>query len=365
MILEGNPMKLVTVVGARPQFIKAAMLSKEIAKDDAVEEVIVHTGQHFDSNMSEVFFDEMGIPKPKYFLDINSLSHGAMTGRMLEEIEKILIEEKPDMIVLYGDTNSTLAGALAAVKLRVPVAHIEAGVRSGYYMPEEVNRVLTDQVSDLLFTPSQIASDNLAKTDIDNAKVHFVGDIMFDAICHFKPQLPIPEENAKPSIYVTVHRENNIDNVANLKTIVGQMIELAKDYDIVWPLHPRAKKQLERQGMFDQLNDAVTLIGPQPYLTSLGYLNQATGVITDSGGMQKEAYYFGKPTITLLENMFWPELLETGLVKMLDAQSYGALAQTMKIHIDEAKANADFNPYVYGKGNAAELILGEIKSFQK
>ena len=289
-------MKIVTVLGARPQFIKASSLSREIKKRSNSEEVIIHTGQHFDKNMSHVFFEEMQIPEPKYNLDINSLSHGAMTGRMLEEIENILLVEKPDWLVVYGDTNSTIAGALAAKKLHIKVAHIEAGLRSfDMRMPEEINRILTDQISDILFCPTTVAIDNLKKDGFleKDIKIFMSGDIMFDSALYYKSKMRRPdgmEEGEKP-ILVTIHRQENTDDKKRLKNILNALNTLADEgKKLIWPIHPRTKKIIESHGWPIKFK----CISPVGYLEMLYLINSSSIVITDSGGLQKEAYFFNQ-----------------------------------------------------------------------
>ena len=248
--------KILTIVGARPQFVKAAALSRQL-KMQGIEEVLVHTGQHFDENMAEIFFREMDIPKPKYNLGINSLSHGAMTGRMMEEIEKVLITENPNVVVVFGDTNSTLAGALAASKLHIPVAHVEAGLRSfNMKMPEEINRILTDRISDLLFCPTQAAVANLANEgfdDFDNC-VENMGDVMYDVALYYsrfseeRSTLPIEIVNSKkPVVLATLHRQENTDNINRLQSIVDALNVLSEQYNVVLPIHPRTKKLLTKK----------------------------------------------------------------------------------------------------------------------
>ena len=263
-------MKIITIIGARPQFVKAAALSRELSKHESIEEIIVHTGQHFDANMSEVFFEEMEIPKPKFNLAINSLSHGAMTGRMLEKIESLLLQEKPDLLLVYGDTNSTLAGALAAKKLHIKVAHVEAGLRSfNMQMPEEINRILTDRISDYLFCPTQSAMDNLEKEGFVNidCKIMRTGDVMQDAALYYAEKSAekstISEElNLDKFILTTFHRAENTDNREKLNSIVNSLNHIhEKICPIVVPLHPRTKSKLEQFG----LELKVKLIDPVGY----------------------------------------------------------------------------------------------------
>ena len=353
-------MKIVTILGARPQFIKASSLSREIGKRSDCQEVIVHTGQHFDANMSAIFFHEMEIPKPKYNLDINSLSHGAMTGRMLEEIEKILLLEKPDWTVVYGDTNSTIAGALAAKKIHIKVAHIEAGLRSfDMRMPEEINRILTDQISDILFCPTQTAVDNLEKDgfSIKNSKVVMSGDIMFDSALHYKTKMkqPVGLDIDSTPILVTIHRQENTDDKSRLKNIVDALNQLANDGNyLVWPIHPRTKKIIETHGWPIEF----TCISPVGYLEMLYLLNACRLVITDSGGLQKEAYFFNKYCLTLRDSTEWVELLKNGVNTLVDASSDN-LAEKLKLHFDK---EVDNSTQLYGDGNTAKKIIDELFS---
>lgn len=354
--------KILTVIGARPQFIKAAAVSREIAKSKTLKEIIVHTGQHFDRNMSDVFFEEMEIPKPDYHLHINSLSHGAMTGRMLEEIEKVIIKEKPDVVMVYGDTNSTLAGALAAKKLHIKVAHVEAGLRSfNMAMPEEINRILTDRISDILFCPTQTAVDNLAKEGFDNlpCKVVKNGDVMYDAALFYakrsKEKSGIISQlklQKVPFILTTVHREENTDNLKNLKSIVGALNRISKEVKIIFPAHPRTQKILQKNSI--SLNfDPIAPIG---YFDMVELLKHCSLVITDSGGLQKEAFFFKKLCITIREQTEWIELVENG---------YNAIAGTEEekiysLYKSFTGKKADFNMNLYGKGDAGKKIVTEL-----
>lgn len=348
-------MKIITVVGARPQFIKAAALSREIKKHNNINEIIVHTGQHFDKNMSDIFFEEMMIPKPLYNLNINGLNHGAMTGQMLEGIEKILLKEKPDWVLVYGDTNSTLAGALAAKKLHIKVAHVEAGLRSfNMKMPEEVNRILTDRISDLLFCPTKNAMYNLEMEGYNNSNSKFInsGDIMYDSVLFYskyakKPRFSLPDEY----ILTTIHRAENTDNLNNLNNIFKALSEIAKDITIVLPIHPRTKGILAKNKL--KIHENIKLIEPVGYLEMIYLLNNCSCVMTDSGGLQKEAFFFKKPCITLREETEWTELVEngynfiTGANKQLIVNSYNLLDDK----------NLTFNKQFYGNGNTSEIIL--------
>ena len=310
--------KILTIIGARPQFVKAAVLSKAYLKTKKVNEIIVHTGQHFDKNMSEIFFEEMEIPKPNYQLNINGISHGAMTGRMLEELEKIINIENPNYVVVFGDTNSTLAGALAAKKIGIKVIHVEAGVRNfDEQMPEEINRYLVDRISDFNFCCTYLGLENLRKegygTVINNSKIINVGDLMYDATIYYKEKSKINSslvsklglDNTK-YIVCTIHRASNTDNLDNLKNIIDALNEIDKIIKVVVPIHPRTRIQIEKFNI--KIN--FKIIEPVGYFDMLNLLNKCHYVITDSGGVVREAYFFNKLSILLLEKPLWPELVE-------------------------------------------------------
>jgi len=352
-------MKIITIIGARPQFIKAAALSREIAKHDSITEIIVHTGQHFDKNMSDVFFEEMDIPKPHYNLDINSLSHGAMTGQMLEKIETILLSEKPDWVLIYGDTNSTIAGALAARKLHIKVAHVEAGLRSfNMAMPEEVNRILTDRISNILFCPTQTAVSNLQKEGYDNIDCKIVnsGDVMQDTAIFYsererKPQIEMPES----FILATIHRAENTDDIQRLGNILTALNEIAKEISIILPLHPRTAKIIAKS---DYNIQNLTIIEPVGYLEMVYLLNRCKLVMTDSGGLQKEAFFFKKPCITLRDETEWVELIENKFNQLVGADK-NLIIQAYKAQ----NFGMDFNENLYGNGSASQNIINELLNF--
>lgn len=352
-------MKIVTIIGARPQFIKAASLSREVLKRDGVEEVIVHTGQHFDANMSDVFFEEMKIPKPKYNLEINSLGHGAMTGRMLEKIEEILTIEKPDWLLVYGDTNSTLAGALAAKKMHIKVAHVEAGLRSfNMNMPEEVNRILTDRISNVLFCPTQEAVNNLEKEGYNNfdISVENVGDIMYDSAL-FYGKLSRSSKSRKIEgdyILTTIHRAENTNSKEKLTNIFNALDEINKEIKVVLPLHPRTKKYLETYN----ITTSITLIEPVGYLDMISLIDNSKGIITDSGGLQKEAYFFDKQCFTLRDQTEWVELIEVGCNTLIDVLK----EDISKIVLSKINNQLDFSKKIYGEGNTSEKILNTLIS---
>ena len=351
--------KIITVVGARPQFIKAATLSRQF-KLLGIEEKIIHTGQHFDANMSEIFFDEMEIPKPAYQLDIHGVSHGAMTGRMLEGIEKILMTEKPDGVLVYGDTNSTLAGALAAAKLHIPVIHVEAGLRSfNMDMPEEINRILTDRISNALFCPTDTAVNNLMREGFDNMPVQIIknGDVMQDAAMYYaaKAQLKsdiIRKAGLNKFVLATIHRQENTDNPENLKNIIEGLNAIHKEIPVVVPMHPRTRNILAQNY---QLPD-FTIIDPVGYFDMIMLLKSCEMVITDSGGVQKEAFFFAKHCITLREQTEWVELVDKGF-NLLVGSDIDKLRDAFDFFRNK---QSDFSIDLYGNGKAAEMAAAEI-----
>ena len=351
--------KIITVVGARPQFIKAATLSRQF-KLLGIEEKIIHTGQHFDANMSEIFFDEMEIPKPAYQLDIHGVSHGAMTGRMLEGIEKILMTEKPDGVLVYGDTNSTLAGALAAAKLHIPVIHVEAGLRSfNMEMPEEINRILTDRISNALFCPTDTAVNNLMREGFDNMPVQIIknGDVMQDAAMYYaaKAQLKsdiIRKAGLNKFVLATIHRQENTDNPENLKNIIEGLNAIHKEIPVVVPMHPRTRNILAQNY---QLPD-FTIIDPVGYFDMIMLLKSCEMVITDSGGVQKEAFFFAKHCITLREQTEWVELVDKGY-NLLVGSDIDKLRDAFDFFRNK---QSDFSIDLYGNGKAAEMAAAEI-----
>ena len=358
-------MKVLTVVGARPQFIKAAPVSRRL-REAGVTEYLVHTGQHYDHEMSQIFFDEMGIPRPDVNLEVGSGSHGWQTGQMLAGIEQLLLAEKPDWALVYGDTNSTLAGALAAVKLHIPVAHVEAGLRSfNREMPEEHNRVLTDHCADLLFCPTQTAVENLAREGITDG-VHRVGDTMYDAVLQFsdiaRQCSTIPQDlDLEPKRYLlaTVHRPSNTDNPENLGNILAAFAQIEEP--IIFPVHPRTRQRISELGFpnpqsFGCAQDRSQIRNPK-FLDPVGYLDMLTLeqnarlILTDSGGIQKEAYFFGVPCVTLRSETEWIETVEAG---------WNVVVGTARDRIIEAVNGRIWPqeppPAIFGDGRAAERI---------
>ncbi len=360
-------MKIVTVVGARPQFVKAAVVSRAIANSsDDIEEVIVHTGQHYDKNMSDIFFEEMQIPKPKYNLDINGLSHGAMTGQMLEGVEKILLDEKPDWILVYGDTNSTLAGALAAIKLHIKVAHVEAGLRSfNMNMPEEINRILTDRISNVLFCPTETAIKNLYNEGFRNIKCDIlnVGDVMQDAAFFYsdKAKKPIADIPDKYTL-CTIHRAENTDYPERLKNIVVALENIsANNCPIVIPLHPRTKNKLQKMN-YNFSNSPIIFIQPVGYLEMVWLLKNCQLVMTDSGGVQKEAYFFNKFCITLRNETEWVELVENNF-NILAGSNTNKIIEAYDTVSEKGAINSQSK--LYGNGDAGDKIVNFLKLKQR
>ncbi len=314
-------MKILTILGARPQFIKAGSVSREITKHDNITEIVVHTGQHYDANMSDIFFEQMHIPKPDYFLGIGGKSHGAMTGQMIEKIEEIALKEIPDWIMVYGDTNSTLAGALVASKLHIKLAHVEAGLRSfNMDMPEEINRILTDRVSHLLFCPTDAAVKNLHREGYANFDCDIVksGDVMQDGAIFYKKLAVKPGINVSDDfVLCTVHRAENTDNPVRLEAIFTALSEIGTEKQVILPLHPRTKKMIEGLAAID--TGRLTLIEPVGYLEMVWLIDHCDLVITDSGGLQKEAFFFKKACVTLRDETEWVELVDNGFNVLVGA----------------------------------------------
>tara|TARA_R110002073_G_scaffold39574_1_gene112806 strand:+ start:383 stop:1447 length:1065 start_codon:yes stop_codon:yes gene_type:complete len=346
--------KIVTILGARPQFIKAGSVSREIAKHKELKEIIVHTGQHYDANMSDVFFEEMKIPKPDYFLGIGGNGHGAMTGRMIEKIEEVLLAEQPEWVLVYGDTNSTLAGAIAASKLHIKIAHVEAGLRSfNMKMPEEINRILTDRVSSILFCPTQTAVDNLTKEGVAswNTNVMLSGDVMQDGALFYKKYSVKPAINHEGDfVLCTIHRAENTDDPVRLSDIVDALNEIAEDKIVVLPLHPRTKQKLEQLSV--KLSHKVIVIEPVGYLNMIWLIDNCSLVMTDSGGLQKEAFFFSKPCITLRDETEWVELLNHGFNMLVGASKVNIIS-AYRSH----SFSTNFNIDLYGGGRASENIV--------
>lgn len=352
-------MRIVTIVGARPQFVKAAVVSRALAEVQGVREVLVHTGQHFDQNMSDVFFSELEIRHPDHHLGVAGGQHGQQTGRMLERIEQVLVAERPDTVLVYGDTNSTLAGALAAVKLHIPVAHVEAGLRSfNRRMPEEINRVLTDHASDLLLAPTPAAVENLRREGLSSGRVHLVGDVMLDAALHYgqlaETRSTILERlDLAPDgfILATIHRAENTDDPVRLTAILQALAARSASTPVVLPLHPRTAAAIERERLGD-LAARIRLIEPVGYLDMVMLEKHAQLIATDSGGVQKEAYFYGVPCVTLREETEWVELVAAGWNRLAPPVSSAAIVEG----IDSAIGTVGVSGSLYGDGTAATAV---------
>lgn len=354
-------MKICTIIGARPQFIKAAVVSRVIEETENVSEILIHTGQHFDANMSDVFFEELDIRRPDHHLKIGGGTHGQNTGRMIEAIEGVLIEEKPDWVLVYGDTDSTLAGALAAVKLHIPIAHVEAGLRSfNRRMPEEINRILTDHAASLLFAPTNTAINNLNNEGIDTKKVHQVGDVMYDATLYYRDKAKRPHsinDIKNEFILCTIHRAENTDDLTRLTRIIDALNVIALQHTIILPVHPRTAGVIKKMPEI-QLHANVRIIEPVGFLEMHWLLQNCMIVMTDSGGVQKEAFFHGKPCITLRDETEWVELVEAGVNKLAppDTADIPAILGEM---IGKT-INESLN--LYGKGDTGKRLLEIIMS---
>jgi UDP-GlcNAc3NAcA epimerase len=366
------PYRIATVVGARPQFIKAAAVSAVLRH--SFSEILIHTGQHFDSEMSDVFFKEMSIPTPDYFLDIQGETHGTATGKMLIKIEDILLKEKPHLVLIYGDTNSTLAGALSAAKLHIPIAHVEAGLRSyNRKMPEEINRIVSDVVSDVLFAPSEQAQKTLHKEGIDPQKIFVVGDVMYDAVLHFselnhshrKNTQEILKKNhlsANNYILATIHRAENTDDVDTLASIFKAFSLITETIPVVMPLHPRTRKVLESSRLMDNIAQKITILSPVGYLEMLALEKNARMIITDSGGIQKEAYYLGIPCITVRTETEWVELVEAGWNILVSPKDDHAIVNTVHHVLDHFQPPSQYRG-IYGDGQASIRITQILRAY--
>lgn len=376
-------LKLLTVIGARPQIIKAAALSRAIKNNfaDQLQEIIVHTGQHYDENMSAVFFAELGIPQPDYNLSVGSASHGVQTARMIEGIEKILLDEKPDYLILYGDTNSTLAGAVAASKIHIPIVHIEAGLRSfNKSMPEEINRILCDHSATLLFSPTKTGFDNLinegfkadnkAPFHADNPGIYHCGDVMYDNSKYFadlalQKSTLLKDLDLEKELFIlcTIHRNANTDEPKRLQQIFEALLEIVSlsGQTLVLPLHPRTSKLLKTNLQEETYraivnHEKIKLIPPVSFLAMIALEKQAAMIITDSGGVQKEAYFFQKPCIILRPETEWKEIVEAGAAVIADASKEKIVSAWKAFH-----ANPPTHyPEIFGDGDAASFICGEM-----
>ena len=352
-------MKILTIVGARPQFIKASVVSKAIENQPDMQEVLVHTGQHYDPQMSAIFFGQMQMQKPNYNLGIALSYHGAMTGKMMEKIECVCLQEQPDWMLVYGDTNSTLAGALVAAKLHIKLAHIEAGLRSfNMQMPEEVNRILTDRVSNLLFCPSESACENLKNEGFaknKHCKIILSGDVMKDVLVRFqnafiKPPVPLEKE----FVLATIHRADNVDHKTNLTQIIAAFNQIAQKKQLIVPLHPRTKKKIAAFC----LKTNFTIIEPLGYLEMMYLLSRAQMLLTDSGGLQKEAFFLQTPCMILRTETEWTELTENNF-SVLAGADCNTIINIFEHHI----FNKNFGRAIYGNAKASQTIVKALQSF--
>jgi len=361
-------MTILTIVGARPQFIKAAAVSRALAQTEGTNELLVHTGQHYDPGLSDVFFDELEIPPPSHHLGVGSGSHGAQTGEMLAKIEKVLVKTRPDWVLVYGDTNSTLAGALAAAKLHVPVAHVEAGLRSfNRRMPEEVNRVLTDHASTLLFTPTETADRHLATEGIPAERVRRVGDVMYDVARFFGDKAEQESDvldrlglEDKGYVLSTIHRAENTDDPDRLRVVFEALSAVHADVPVVLPLHPRTQAVLERSGRTEWARDSVRLIDPVGYLDMVLLERHARLVATDSGGVQKEAYFAGVPCVTLRDETEWTELVDLGWNRLAPPTDVDSVVARLR---EGLAAEPGTDAALYGVGDSAQQIVAALVAF--
>lgn len=358
-------MKIFTVLGARPQFIKASVVSAAIAKHPDLEEILVHTGQHFDANMSDVFFRELGISPPQYNLSINGGTHGAMTGRMLIEVERLMIADRPDIVLVYGDTNSTLAGALAAAKLHIPIAHVEAGLRSfNMKMPEEVNRIVTDRLSHWLFAPTTDAVQHLKHEGLDERHIHNVGDVMYDvALYHGRRADSLCSETFEQLgiasgtfALVTVHRAENTDDISRLRIIIRALEAVGMHMPVIWPVHPRTRGILNQHDLLGGKATGIKLIEPVGYLDMVRLERHSAVIVTDSGGVQKEAFFHQVPCVTLRDETEWTELVSSGWNRLAPPKSIDAIAMA----ILAAREHRGQSCAPYGDGRAAEKIVAHL-----
>ena len=358
--------KILTIVGARPQFIKSGVVSRAIKKSKKMYEVLLHTGQHYDDNMSALFFKQMELLTPKYNLGVNNSSHAVMTGQMLIGIEDIALIERPDAVIVYGDTNSTLSGALVASKLGIPIAHVEAGLRSwNMNMPEEINRVLVDRISTWLFAPTEEAVKNLKNEGYLDRKIKKVGDVMLDAAMHYGNIADAQKDlfgelllNKDGYILATIHRAENTDSKEKLQVIAEALLKISREIRVVFPLHPRVRLYLKEYGFLEELERSITVIDPVGYFEMISLEKNASIIVTDSGGVQKEAYFYGIPCVTIREETEWNELISLGWNALAPPLSSEYLVNTIRSRIGTIGEICE----PYGSGDAATKIVNILES---
>jgi UDP-GlcNAc3NAcA epimerase len=362
---KSSPLKIASIVGARPQFVKAAVTSRAIRVHPDIQEILIHTGQHYHELMSDVFFRDLQIPPPDYQLNVGSATHAVQTARMLEAMERVLLAERPDCVLVYGDTNSTLAGALTAAKLEIPVAHVEAGLRSfNRSMPEEINRVVTDTISDLLFAPTTLAAQNLEREGVASDRVRIVGDVMYDAVLQYsmraEQRTPILSQlrlSRGAYVLATIHRAENTNDLGRLRIISDALIQLQDQLPVVLPVHPRLRALLSSESWLADLQRQVQLIEPVGYLEMLVLEKYAALIATDSGGVQKEAFLFHVPCVTLRDETEWKELIDLGWNRLAPPTDADAIVRACE-NAFTAQPEASTNPY--GDGRSAERIAEEL-----
>ncbi|MDF1826992.1 MAG: UDP-N-acetylglucosamine 2-epimerase (non-hydrolyzing) [Legionellaceae bacterium] len=360
--------KILTVIGARPQFIKAAALTRVLSTNQGLTEILVHTGQHYDNNMSDVFFNELELPKPQYNLAIGSSSHGKQTGDMLAGLEDVFQREKPDLVLIYGDTNSTLAAALAASKMHIPVAHVEAGLRSfNRKMPEEINRIVADQLSTLLFVPTEGAHHHLKSEGVPEEKIHFSGDVMYDVALYFgkkaettSPILKRLELSSSSYILATIHRAENTDDPKRLMNIMQALMEQGQKMPIVLPLHPRTHAVLKKYHLLDDVQNILHVIEPVGFLDMIMLEKNASLIVTDSGGVQKEAFFYHVPCVTLRDETEWQELVDMGWNTVVSPENKAMMTQVIERSLTQV---GDLTQRPYGMGDAALKIACVLHDF--
>lgn len=367
-------MKMISVVGTRPNFMKIAPLIRAIDRHNTssggnpIEPILVHTGQHYDYEMSSIFFEDLELSEPDIHLGVGSGTHAEQTGRIMIEFEKVLFKENPDLVMVVGDVNSTLAAALAAVKLHIPVAHVEAGLRSfNRRMPEEINRVLADHAADLLFAPTAAAVKNLRQEGLPEERIHLVGDVMYDAALYYGEKAErvsriLEQLDLKPRGYLlaTVHRAENTDDPVRLRTIFAGLAAAAREVPVVLPLHPRTRNALEQAGLYPEAAQHLRLINPVGYLDMVMLEKQARLIVTDSGGVQKEAFFYRVPCVTLREETEWVETVETGWNVLVSPTKGDGIERVV---VAQLAGGGRDQPNLYGCGDAAQLIVERLVSF--